>query len=470
MDFRKLAAEFLGTMVLVVVAVGVATESFGFKLFGLSYTAGVVATAFAFGLVLVALVYAIGPISGCHVNPAVTLGFIASGRMKLAEGVAYLVAQFAGGIVGAYLLYWMFTTSPLYQKSVQGLGTDGYGKESHLFVSQWGAFLIEVVLTAIFVLVVLFATHKAAIQGAAGVAIGFGLVMVHLIGIPLTGTSVNPARSLGPALVVGGTALSQVWLFIVAPLVGALVAAIIHLLLAERSGARAGRNTGSGGATGAGVKRASPATVGSMDLTEALAFVRARQQGVLATIRTNGRPQLSNIMYVPGEGDTFLISVTDSRAKTANLRRDPRASLYVPGDTFWQYVVIEAAAELSPVAADPHDATVDLLVEYYRSGPGEHPDWEEYRSRHGQRRADCADPAARARLRHGGARVERRARFVWGISRPAGVPAPAPAPGRARVAPWARAQARRATPRPAARGRARAPRPPWRRPARRRRA
>ena len=155
--------------------------------------------------------------------------------MKLAEGVAYLVAQFAGGIVGAYLLYWMFTTSPIYTKSRVGLGTDGYGKQSHLFVSQWGAFLIEVVLTTIFVLIVLFATHKASIQGAAGVAIGFGLVIVHLIGIPLTGTSVNPARSLGPALVVGGTALSQVWVFIVAPLVGALIAAIIHLVLADRS-------------------------------------------------------------------------------------------------------------------------------------------------------------------------------------------------------------------------------------------
>lgn len=230
-DVRKLVAEFLGTLVLVVIAVGVATESFGFKLFGLSYAAGVVATAMAFGLVLVALVYAIGPISGCHVNPAVTLGFVASGRMKIVEGVGYWVAQFAGGIAGAYLLYWMFTTSLLYHKSVQGLGTDGYGTKSHLFVSEGGAFLIEVVLTAVFVLVVLFATHKAAIQGAAGVAIGFALLMVHLIGIPLTGTSVNPARSLGPALVVGGTALSQVWLFIVAPLVGAIVAALIHLLL-----------------------------------------------------------------------------------------------------------------------------------------------------------------------------------------------------------------------------------------------
>ena len=230
-DWKKLVAEFLGTLVLVVIAVGVATESFGFRLFGLSFAAGVVATALAFGLVLVALVYAIGPISGCHINPAVTLGFLGSGRMKIEEAVAYWVAQFAGGIVGAYLLYWMFTTSPLYHKGVQGLGTDGYGIKSRLLISQGGAFLVEVVLTAVFVLVVLFATHKAAIQGAAGVAIGFALVMVHLIGIPLTGTSVNPARSLGPALVVGGTALSQVWLFIVAPLVGALVAAVIHLLL-----------------------------------------------------------------------------------------------------------------------------------------------------------------------------------------------------------------------------------------------
>jgi aquaporin Z len=234
-DWKKLVAEFLGTLVLVVIAVGVATESFGFRLFGLSYAAGVVATALAFGLVLVALVYAIGPISGCHINPAVTLGFLGSGRMKITEAVSYWIAQFAGGIAGAYLLYWMFTTSPLYSKSVVGLGTDGYGKQSHLLVSQGGAFLIEVVLTAVFVLVVLFSTHKAAIQGAAGVAIGFGLVMVHLIGIPLTGTSVNPARALGPALVVGGTALSQVWLFIVAPLVGAIVAALIHLVLTYES-------------------------------------------------------------------------------------------------------------------------------------------------------------------------------------------------------------------------------------------
>jgi PPOX class probable F420-dependent enzyme len=116
-----------------------------------------------------------------------------------------------------------------------------------------------------------------------------------------------------------------------------------------------------------------------MDLTEALAFAHKRKQGVLATIRSNGRPQLSNIAYVP-EGDTILISVTDDRAKTANLRRDPRASLYVLGDNFYQYVVIEAAAELSPVAAEPNDATVEALIRYYEAASGAHPDWDEYRA------------------------------------------------------------------------------------------
>jgi PPOX class probable F420-dependent enzyme len=118
-----------------------------------------------------------------------------------------------------------------------------------------------------------------------------------------------------------------------------------------------------------------------MDLTEALPFIKARKQGVLTTIRGNGRPQLSNIMYVAGEGDTLRISVTDTRAKTANLRRDPRASLYVAGDTFWQYIVLEATAELSAVAADPGDATVEGLISYYRDANGqEHPDWDEYRA------------------------------------------------------------------------------------------
>jgi PPOX class probable F420-dependent enzyme len=117
-----------------------------------------------------------------------------------------------------------------------------------------------------------------------------------------------------------------------------------------------------------------------MELNEGLGFVRARNHGVLTTIRANGRPQLSNILYVPGDGDTFRISITDSRAKTVNMRRDPRISLYVPGDNFFQYVVLEGTAELSPVAADPHDDTVEQLIAYYKAGNGEHPDWDDYRA------------------------------------------------------------------------------------------
>ena len=117
-----------------------------------------------------------------------------------------------------------------------------------------------------------------------------------------------------------------------------------------------------------------------MELTEALAFVAARKNGVLTTIRANGRPQLSNILYVPGDDGVLRISITDSRAKTKNVRRDPRVSLYVPGDSFWQFIVIEGTAELTPVAADPQDDTVEQLIAYYRAGNGEHPDWDDYRA------------------------------------------------------------------------------------------
>jgi PPOX class probable F420-dependent enzyme len=117
-----------------------------------------------------------------------------------------------------------------------------------------------------------------------------------------------------------------------------------------------------------------------MELAEALAFVRARKNGVLTTIRANGRPQLSNILYVPDDDGTLHISITDSRAKTKNIRRDPRVSLYVPGDNFWQFVVVEGTAQLSPVATDPDDDTVEQLVAYYRAGNGEHPDWDDFRA------------------------------------------------------------------------------------------
>ncbi len=229
--WRKFAAELLGTALLVFFGVGAATLMFGFKFDGGSIAAGVVATAFTFGLVLLALVYVIGPVSGCHVNPAVTLGALLARRLPLVEAAGYWVAQFVGGILGALLLWGMFNTSPLYSTSKTGLGTDGWGAASDIHIGAGGAFLAEVILTAMFVFVILGVTSKIGNTITAGIVIGLALTVAHLVGITITGTSVNPARSLGPALIVGGTALSQVWLFIVAPLVGGIVAAGLHWLV-----------------------------------------------------------------------------------------------------------------------------------------------------------------------------------------------------------------------------------------------
>jgi aquaporin Z len=231
--YRKLIFEALGTAILVFFGAGVATLMFGFRLAGVSLAAGIVGTALAFGLVLLALAYAIGPVTGCHVNPAVTLGVLLAGRMPVAEAIAYWIGQFIGGICGALMLWAVLGRSPLYLKSEIGLGANGYGSESMLHISTGGAFLAEALLTAAFVFVILAVTSKEGNPVTAGLAIGLTLTVVHLIGIPLTGTSVNPARSLGPALVVGGTALSQVWLFIVAPLVGAAVAALVSVAAAR---------------------------------------------------------------------------------------------------------------------------------------------------------------------------------------------------------------------------------------------
>lgn len=233
MNIKNLVAEFLGTAILVFFAVGVATLSFGFKFDGISTSAGVVATALAFGFVLLVLVYAIGPVSGCHVNPAVTIGFLVTGRLPLPDAIGYWVAQFVGAIVGALGLWAVFQGSPEYSTSTTGLGADGFGKNSMIHINAGGAFAAEVILTFLFVLVVLLVTSNshAATSGFAGLAIGIALTLVHLIGIPITGTSVNPARSLGPALIVGGSNLSQIWLFIIAPLVGGIIAAVVFRYL-----------------------------------------------------------------------------------------------------------------------------------------------------------------------------------------------------------------------------------------------
>lgn len=224
---RKLVAEAIGTALLVFFAVGVATLSFGFGMTGSSVASGVVATALAFGLMLLVLAYALGPISGCHVNPAVTIGFLVARRIGLREAIGYWVAQIVGGIVGALMLWGVVNASTSYRSSM-GLGANGFGKESMIGLDTVGALLVEVVLTFLLVFTVLSVTRKAASPLVAGAAIGLALTAIHLVGIPLTGTSVNPARSIGPALFVGGAALTHLWVFLVAPLAGGVIAALLH--------------------------------------------------------------------------------------------------------------------------------------------------------------------------------------------------------------------------------------------------
>jgi len=213
---RRAAAELLGTAILVFFAVGSAV-------FGIDVV-GPVGVAFAFGLVLLALAYALGPISGCHVNPAVTLGVFLAKGITIREAGIYWAAQIVGGIVGGALLRLVTSGFGNVTDQTGALGTNAFGEASTSEITVGGAFLVEVILTFLLVFVVLLVTGKAAAPGFAGLAIGLVLTVIHLVGIPLTGTSVNPARSLGPALFAGGEALGQVWLFILAPIVGAVVA------------------------------------------------------------------------------------------------------------------------------------------------------------------------------------------------------------------------------------------------------
>jgi aquaporin Z len=216
---RSVAAEFLGTALLVFLAVGSAV--------GGIRAIGPLGVAFAFGLVLLALAYAIGPISGCHVNPAVTLGVLLARGMTVTEAGFYWVAQLAGGIAGAALLALLTSSFGDVTDQTGTLGSNDWGRA----ISGGGAFVLEVLLTFVLVAVVLLVTGRSATPGFAGLAIGLTLTAVHLIGIPLDGTSVNPARSLGPALFTGGDPLAHVWLFLLAPLVGAVLAVLVVGLL-----------------------------------------------------------------------------------------------------------------------------------------------------------------------------------------------------------------------------------------------
>ena len=192
-------------------------------LLGVTTPAGMLAVALCFGLSVVAMAYAIGPVSGCHINPAVSLAMLLRKKLGIWDFFGYVIAQLLGAIAGAGLLKLVCDqTGDL----TGALGANGFGP-----LDMYGVFVVEVVLTFIFILVILFATSEKNNVSVAGVVIGLTLTLVHIVGIPLTGTSVNPARSIGPAVVAGGEALKQVWLFIVAPLAGAVIACMTFRLL-----------------------------------------------------------------------------------------------------------------------------------------------------------------------------------------------------------------------------------------------
>ncbi len=226
MDFmesiKKYIAEFFGTMVLVLFGCGTAVVTGGLTGGSGSGTLGVVAIALAFGLAIIAAAYAIGPISGCHVNPAVSLAMLLNDRLSFDDFIGYVIAQVAGAFAGSGILYFITANSEL-----NGFGSNGFASFSSVNLSTAGAVVVEIVLTFVFVMTILGVTSSEKTSNIAGLVIGLTLTFVHIIGIPLTGTSVNPARSIAPAVLEGGEVLNQVWVFILAPLVGAALAALV---------------------------------------------------------------------------------------------------------------------------------------------------------------------------------------------------------------------------------------------------
>ena len=220
---KKLGAEFIGTFWLVLGGCGSAVLAAAFPGLGIGF-AGV---ALAFGLTLLTMVFAIGHISGCHINPAVSFGLWAGKRFKGSELFGYVVAQVLGGLIAALVLFVIASGRPGFDLSA-GFAANGYGAHSPGGYGLGAAFLCEVVMTFMFLMIILGSTDKRAPQGFAGIPIGLGLTLIHLISIPVTNTSVNPARSTSQALFVGGWALSQLWLFWVAPILGAVIAGFVY--------------------------------------------------------------------------------------------------------------------------------------------------------------------------------------------------------------------------------------------------
>lgn len=227
---RKLLAEFIGTAWLVLGGCGAAVLAAAFPHLGI----GFVGVALAFGLTLLTMAYAIGHVSGCHINPAVSVGLWAGGRFNLADLPGYIIAQVLGGIAGAGVLY-LIASGHVDFSTAGGFASNGYGAHSPGGYSLLSAFVCEVVMTFGFLFVIMGSTHGNAPRGFAPLAIGLCLTLIHLISIPVTNTSVNPARSTGPALFVGGWALQQLWLFWVAPLIGGALGGFVYRWLSPEA-------------------------------------------------------------------------------------------------------------------------------------------------------------------------------------------------------------------------------------------
>jgi len=229
MDFKRLSAEAIGTFWLTLGGCGSAVISAAFPQVGI----GLLGVAFAFGLTVLTMAYSIGHVSGCHLNPAVTIGLAVGGRFPTNEIAAYVVAQVVGAIVGATILYLIASGAPSFD-AAKGFAANGYGEHSPGQYGLLACFLTEVVMTMMFLFVIMGSTHGSAPAGFAPIAIGFALTLIHLISIPVTNTSVNPARSIGPALFAGSWAVGQLWLFIVAPIVGGALGGIIYRWVSEQ--------------------------------------------------------------------------------------------------------------------------------------------------------------------------------------------------------------------------------------------
>lgn len=227
-DMKKYLAELLGTFVLVFMGTGSAVVAGKYI--------GFLGISLAFGISVLVMVYAIGHISGCHINPAITIAMLLNGKIPAKDAVIYIIVQSIGAIIASVLLLNIMAGFPGYDLATNGLGQNGYGAASPAGFTMASCFIAEVVLTFIFLIVIFGSTSKNAPAGFAGIPIGFALAIIHMVGIPITGTSVNPARSLGPALVAGGTALSQLWVFVVAPIIGAVFAALVWKYLFEDTG------------------------------------------------------------------------------------------------------------------------------------------------------------------------------------------------------------------------------------------